>query len=132
MSIDKKALPRRILSVALAAIMAMSLAACGTTSASLQNSVSSIESQVQADANVLCGFVPTAATIAAFIPGFGAVAASAATIAEGVCSAISAAPVVAQATRARATSLAAGGADVQVATVRTPSGPIAVVGHYTR
>jgi hypothetical protein len=36
---------------------------------------------------------PTAATIAAFIPGFGTVAASAATIAEGICSAVAQAPV---------------------------------------
>jgi hypothetical protein len=111
---------------------AVSLAGCGTTSTTLTNDIASIEAQVQADTNVLCGFVPTAATIAAFIPGFGTIAASAATIAEGVCSAIAAAPVVQpQSARMRA-SLAASGADTQVTTARTPSGPVAVVGHFTR
>lgn len=111
----------------------LALGACSSlTPQVLQNDVANIESQVQADANVLCGFIPTAATIAAFIPGFGTVAASAATIAEGICTSIAKAPVVQpEAARMRA-SLAASGADVQVATVKTPNGVIPIVGHFTR
>ena len=100
----------------------------GFTSATLQNDVANIEAQVQADANVLCGFVPTAATIAAFIPGFGSVAASAATIATGICAAIAKAPVVSPA----AARMAASGADVQVAVAKLPNGTVPIVGHYTR
>ena len=110
------------------------LGACGSlsTPGALQSDVASIESQVQADANVLCGFVPTAATIAAFIPGFGAIAASAATIAEGVCTSIASAPVVQPASARMRASLAASGADVQVASAKTPNGVIPIVGHFTR
>jgi hypothetical protein len=102
------------------------------TSGGLQTDVATIESQVQADSNVLCGFIPTAATIAAFIPGFGTVAASAATIAEGVCTSIEKAPVVQPASARMRANLAASGADVQVATVKTPNGAIPIVGHFTR
>jgi hypothetical protein len=114
---------------ALACATAMiSLGAC--TGVNLQADISAVEAQVQADANTLCGFVPTAATILAFIPGVGAIAADAATIAEGICSAIAQAPVVTAPPSVR--MRAAGGADVQVAVVRTPRGPVPVVGHFTR
>lgn len=108
------------------------LGGCAGGSATLQNDIANVESQVQADANVLCGFIPTAATVAAFIPGFGTVAASAATIAEGICSAIAQAPVVQPASARMRASLAASGADVQVTTAKTPNGTVPVVGHFTR
>ena len=103
----------------------------GCAGVNLQNEVSTIEQQVQADANVLCGFIPTAATIAAFIPGFGTIAASAATIAEGICTSIAQAPVVQPQSAIRMRSVASG-ADVQVTVAKTPNGPVAVVGHFTR
>lgn len=118
--------------LAAATALAATLGGCGTTSTTLTADISSIEAQVQADSNVLCGFIPTAATIAAFIPGFGVIAASAATIAEGVCSAIAAAPVVQpQSARMRA-SLALSGADTQVTVARTPGGAVPIIGHFTR
>lgn len=110
----------------------MALGGCAGGSAVLQNDLATIEAQAQADANILCGFIPTIATVAAFIPSFGAVAASAATIAEGVCAAIAKAPVVQPASARLRANLAASGADVQVATARTPHGPVAIVGHFTR
>lgn len=111
----------------------LALGGCaGLTTQALQTDVATIEADVQADANVLCGFVPTAATIAAFIPGFGTIAASAATIAEGICTSIAQAPVVQPASARMRASLAASGADVQVSTAKTPSGVVPIVGHFTR
>lgn len=118
--------------VAVLAATSLLLGGCAGGSAVLQNDIAAIEAQAQADANVLCGFIPTVATVAAFIPGFGAIAASAATIAQGVCNAIAKAPVVQpQSARMRA-SLAASGADVTVATAKTPNGVVPIVGHFTR
>lgn len=123
----------RKLALVSAAFPMLVLGGCaGLTSAGLQSDVATIEAAVQADANVLCGFVPTAATIAAFIPGFGTIAASAATIAEGICTSIAQAPVVQPASARMRASLAASGADVQVSTARTPNGVVPIVGHFTR
>jgi hypothetical protein len=113
-------------------MLALGGCAGGLPSQTLQTDVANIESQVQADADVICGFIPTAATIAAFIPSFGAVAASASVIAEGVCNAIAKAPVVQPAAARMRANLAASGADVQVATARTPNGVVPIVGHFTR
>lgn len=116
-----------------AALPMVALGGCaGFNSATLQNDVASIEQQVQADANVLCGFIPTVATIAAFIPGFGTVAASAATIATGICAAVAKAPVVQPQSASMRSQLAASGADVQVTTAKTPNGVVPIVGHFTR
>lgn len=104
----------------------------GCASTTLQNDVANVEAAVQADANVLCGFIPTAATIAALIPGFGTVAASAATIAEAVCTAVAKAPVVQPASARMRSQLAATAADVQVTTIKTPNGVVPIVGHFTR
>jgi hypothetical protein len=123
----------RKLALVSVALPMVALGGCaGLTSAGLQTDIATIEADVQADANVLCGFVPTAATIAAFIPGFGTVAASAATIAEGICSSIAQAPVVQPASARMRANLAASGADVQVAAARTPNGTVPIVGHFTR
>jgi hypothetical protein len=116
----------------LLAMVALGGCAGGITNTTLQNDIAAIEQQVQADTNVLCGFIPTAATIAAFIPGFGTVAASAATIATGICQAIATAPVVQPVNASARLKLAASGADVAVATAKTPNGPVSVVGHFTR
>lgn len=118
--------------LALSLLASVALGGCAGGSAVLQNTVATIEQQVQADANVLCGFIPTAATIAAFIPGFGVIAASAATIAEGVCSAVAQAPVVqAQSARMRSAKL---GVNVTVGSVKLPnvSEPVPIVGQFTR
>lgn len=118
--------------IGLLAVAAPMVVLGGCASTTLQNDVANIEAQVQADANVLCGFIPTAATVAAFIPGFGTIAASAATIAEGICTSIAQAPVVQPASARMRASLAASGADVQVTTAKTPNGVVPVVGHFTR
>lgn len=122
----------RKVGLGMALLSMVALGGCaGTTAASIQNTVSTIEAEVQADANVLCGFIPTAATIAAFIPGFGAIAASAATIAEGVCQAVAQAPVVK--TQSMKRSAAAGApVDSVIGNVRTPNGVVSVAGHFTR
>lgn len=121
---------RRVLLLSVA-LGALALGGCaGVTSATIQADVAAIEAQVQADANLACGFIPTIATVAAFIPGVGIIAADAATIAQGICTAIAKAPVVvAPSLRARAVAL---GVDVNVGSVRTPNGLVAIVGHFTR
>lgn len=114
-----------------AALPMIALGGC-STSGTLQTTISTVEAEVQSDANVLCGFIPTVATIAALIPGFGSAAASSATIAQAVCSAVASAPVVTPKSAGLRAGLAASGADVQVTTMSTPNGPVAVVGHFTR
>jgi hypothetical protein len=94
----------------------------GLTQANLAAQVSAVEAEVQADANLVCGFIPTAATIAAFIPGAGAIAPAAASIAEAICSAIAQAPPVTTQS-ARLKSLNSGVA-VNVATVRNLHGDL--------
>lgn len=107
----------------------------GITQANLSATVAALEASVQADANLVCGFVPTVATIAGFIPGAGVVATDAASIALSICDAIKAAPPVAVAS-ARLRSLKHGGqlgAAVNVATVVVPGlGPVAISGTFTR
>lgn len=128
--------------VAAALLATSALGGCSGSTA-FQTEVSNIEAQVQADANTLCGFIPTIATIAGFIPAAGAIVADAATIAEGVCKAVTSAPVVAPTTTTttttsserlsaiRAKSIALG-VNVSVGTVQTPQGPVQVVGQFTR
>lgn len=116
--------------VLLAAVAAcgLALAGCAGSSTTLQNDVAAVEANAQADANVLCGFVPTIATIAALIPGFGTAATSAATIAGSVCQAVAAAPVVKSASFAKAKL----GVETNIGTIASPAGAVAVVGHFTR
>lgn len=118
---------RLIATIAAVATAGASLAACSTVD--VQNQISSIQAQVQADANLACGFIPTIATIAAFIPGAGGAVADAATIAQGICAAIAAAPVVKPASRLRSVQL---GVDVSVGVAMTPNGPVTITGHFTR
>lgn len=120
------------------AIIAMAstllLASCGTFGAA---QVAAIEAEVQADANLVCGFIPTVGTIASFIPGVGVVAASAASIAESICAAVAAAPkpqMLAARKRSMINQMA-----VNVAVVRVPGvGPngqpadVAISGTFTR
>jgi hypothetical protein len=107
----------------------------GLTQANLAATVATVEAEVQADANLVCGFIPTVATIAAFIPGAGVVAPAAASIAEAICGAVAAAPPVTTAS-ARLRSLRHGGqlgAAVNVATVRVPGvGNVPISGQFTR
>ncbi len=110
------------------------LGGCSSTS-TLSASVAAVEAEVQADANLVCGFVPTAATIASFIPGGSAIAPAAASIAESICGAIAQAPPVTVAS-ARLKSMKLGGrfgAAVNVATVIVPGvGPVPISGQFTR
>lgn len=112
------------------------LAGCaGVTQANLSATVAALEASVQADANLVCGFVPTVATIAGFIPGAGIVATDAASIAMSICQAVAAAPPVAVQS-ARLKSMKSGGrlgTAVNVATVVVPGvGPVSVSGQFTR
>ena len=104
----------------------------GLTPANLSATVAAYEAEVQADTNLVCGFIPTVATIVALIPGTGAVAPAAASVAEAVCAAIAKAPV--PAASARLKSLAAGPTvSVNVAKVYVPGfGPVAISGTFTR
>ena len=118
--------------LAIPLIVMTSLGGCaGFTAAN----VAAIEAEVQADTNLVCGFIPTLATIAAFIPGVGIVGAGAASIAEAICGAIAAAPPV-TVSSARLRSLRQGGqsgAAVNVATVRVPNvGLVPISGQFTR
>lgn len=125
---------KRLLAGASLAALASTLGACaggGITASQLQNDVSSIEAQVQADSNLVCGFVPTAATIVAFIPGAGSIAADAASIASGICSAIAKAPVVKPTASAHMRSVALG-VNVHVTDVATPNGVVSIDGKFTR
>lgn len=107
----------------------------GVTQANLAATVSAVEAEAQADANLVCGFIPTIATIAAFIPAAGSVAPAAASIAESICQAVAAAPpVTVQSARLR--SLHHGGqygAAVNVAVVQVPGvGAVPISGKFTR
>ena len=102
----------------------------GMTPQDLIAQVSGYEATVQADANLICGFVPTAATIIAMIPGAGTVAPEAAAVAEAICAAIATAPT--PAASARFKSLGSGIA-VNVATVNVPGvGRVSISGTFTR
>lgn len=125
---------KKILLVA-ALVSSTALGGCaGLTQANLSATVSAVEADVQADANLVCGFVPTIATIAAFIPGGAAVVPAAASIAEAICGAVAAAPPVAVQS-ARLRSLKQGGrlgAAVNVAMVRVPGvGNVPISGTFT-
>lgn len=122
--------------LATALIPLVALGGCaGLTAANLASTVASVEAEVQADANLVCGFIPTIATIAAIIPGGAAVVPAAASIAQAICAAVSAAPPVAVQS-ARYRSLKHGGqlgAAVNVATVQVPGvGPVPISGKFTR
>lgn len=137
---------RKIISLACVAAMGISLAACATNPSTgpapapspIPGQISDIVALVQKDANLICGFVPTFATIAAFVPGgIGAAVGDAASIATTVCNAIkSVPPVVVQSARGK--SLRYGtkfGApsDVQVASVMVPGvGRVVIAGTFTR
>lgn len=123
------------LALAVVLIGAVSLAACGKTPVELAADVAAVEAEVQADTNLVCGFIPTIATIAAIIPGGAAVVPAAASIAEAICQAVAAAPPVA-AQSARLRSLKHGGqlgAAVNVAVVNVPGvGLVPISGKFTR
>jgi hypothetical protein len=71
-----------------ALMLATSLAGCATTA----TDIATIEAQIQADAKILCGFVPTISTVAqilaALFPSGGAVITAANAIASQICSAV--------------------------------------------
>jgi hypothetical protein len=121
---------KRIFTI-IAASSTLLLASCGTTGVFNAATVSAIEAEVQADANLVCGFIPTVGTIAAFIPGVSSVVPAAASIAESICAAIAAAPqpkVLSARRRSIVNQMA-----VNVAVVRVPNvGPVAISGTFTR
>lgn len=123
---------KKLITLASISALAMSLGACSAiTSTQLTQDVSAIEAQVQADADLVCGFIPTVATIASFIPGVGTVATDAASIASSICSAIAKAPPVTVAS-ARRRSVSSAMA-VNVATVTVPGiGAVPISGKFTR
>src|ERR1700735_1107918 len=77
------------------------------TPANLSATVAAYEAEVQADTNLVCGFIPTVGTILALIPAVGAIEPAAAAIADALCNAIAQAP--APVASARLKSLAGGG-----------------------
>lgn len=110
------------------------LGGCSSTS-TISSNIIAIESEVQADANLVCGFVPTIATIASFVPIASSVVPAAASIAESICAAVAAAPpVTVQAARLKSKKLGGRlGAAVNVATVIVPGvGPVPISGQFTR
>lgn len=125
----------KLLALTSIALVGSMLAGCSgfPSSTQLTSDISAIEKQVQADANLVCGFIPTVATIASFIPGVGVIATDAASIAESICAAVAKAPPVAVASARRRTVGIPGAAPVNVATVIVPGiGPVPIAGKYTR
>ena len=122
---------KKILTIAALAPFAFLGGCAGLTPSSLTTTVAQIEQEVQADANLVCGFIPTVATIAAIIPGGATVAPAAASIAEAICNAVAKAPpVTAQSARLR--SLKFGG-PVNVTVVKVPNvGNVPITGTFTR
>ena len=118
-----------ITAIALTSMVALGGCA-GITAANLAAQVSAAEAEVQADTNLVCGFIPTVATIAAFIPGAGAIAPAAASIAEAICGAIAQAPpVTTQSARLKSVT---SGVAVNVATVKVPGvGLVPISGTFT-
>ena len=124
---------KKIALLAFALASSLLLANCAGTNITAQ--VAAVEQEVQADASLVCGFIPTVATIAAFIPGANAVAPAAASIAEAICAAISKAPpVLVSSARFRSAKLGgAGGAPVAVAVVPLPDGRnVMIQGQFVR
>lgn len=103
----------------------------GLTQATLSSTVATVEADVQADTNLVCGFIPTVATIAAIIPGGAVVAPAAASIAEAICAAVAAAPpVTTQSAKFKSMKF---GVPVNVATVKVPGvGSVPISGTFTR
>lgn len=129
-------MPERYRKLAIAAALAgplISMGACSVTTADITATLSTIEQQVQADANLVCGFIPTLATIASFIPGGAAIAPEAASIAQAICAAIAAAPPVqVQSAKLRSARLGVS-TPVNVATVIVPGvGAVPIAGTFTR
>lgn len=128
------AIPERFVKMAMAVALvgpAMALGACDMTA--VTQKVSDIQAEVQADAQLICGFIPTVATIAAIIPGVGGVAPGAAAIATAICNAIAKAPPVnVQSARLRSLRLGTQTA-VNVATVNVPGvGAVPISGTFVR
>jgi hypothetical protein len=114
-------------------VSSIAMGGCSTfpTPSEIATDVSGFESQVQADTQLACGFIPTIATIAALIPGVGVIAADAATIAGSICTAIAQAPPVTTSS-ARLKSLRAN-VPVSVAVVKLPNGKVVpIAGTFTR
>lgn len=123
---------KKALVLAAMAAGALSLGACQTT-----GTVSSIEAQVQSDAQLACSFIPTATTIGSVIAslaGAGAVVADAGTIAQKICDAIAAAPAPTQSAKLRSLrGNVALGVNVNVGTLRLPGGKaVTIQGAFTQ
>jgi hypothetical protein len=121
------------IAISAALIGAVSLGGCaGLTPANLASDISAYEQEVQADTNLVCGFIPTVSTIVQLIPGAGTIAPAAASIAEAICSAITSAPVP-TVQSAKLKSLASPGLKVNVAKVIVPGvGSVSISGTFTR
>lgn len=105
------------------------------TPANLSAAVASYEAEVQADANLVCGFIPTVGTILSLIPAVGVVEPAAAAIADALCNAIAKAPTPV-ASSARLKSLASGVpatvGTLVVSGVGIKPVSVPIVGTYTR
>lgn len=121
--------------IAGALVSTAALGACSTlTPANLSATVAAYEAEVQADTNLVCGFIPTVGTILSLIPAIGTVEPAAAAIADALCTAISKAPV--PVASARLKSLAAGVpatvGNLTVSGIGVKSVTVPIVGTFTR
>ncbi len=82
---------RKILTCS-ALALSIALGSCGTTGTSTTATINSIVTQVQAIAVQVCGFLPTASTVINIVSGSNAIAATAESVAQSICAAVSAVP----------------------------------------
>jgi hypothetical protein len=121
------------ITVVIALLGVAALGGCaGLTPANLASDIATYEQEVQADTNLVCGFIPTVSTIVQLIPGAGTIAPAAASVAEAICAAVAKAPVPTTQS-ARLKSLASPGVVMNVAKVVVPGvGPVSISGTFTR
>lgn len=86
---------KKIIALAFAGVFGATLAACDNTS--VQTDIATLQADVVADTQLVCKFVPDAETVAAilaaYVPGATPVVSVAATYANQICLAVTAAPV---------------------------------------
>lgn len=113
----------RKFAIAVAAVAAFTLSACGTTGTTggfTKDQLNAIIQQIQAATASACAFQPTAASITSLIAAMYPAAAPFTSIVNDVAGAICKAPVTAAAVKR--------GAVVQTRIVQTPKGPVVVQG----
>jgi hypothetical protein len=72
--------------------LSVALGSCGTTGGSVTITVNDVVAKVQAIAVKVCGFLPTASTVINIVSAGSPIAATAESIAQSICAAVSAVP----------------------------------------